>query len=120
MLALWESSFLGSKKVSFVGRKFLWCPLLGESFNRGSTVLCKMYEHTDTHDGHINNGKMCISNQNLGELVLQRTSPCTVVIESTDIKTRRALPSALMCSYVYLNPLFLKALIVVQVIRIIF
>ena len=48
----------------------------------------------------------------------------TVVIESNDTKTRRALPSALVCSYVslyvYLNPLFLKALIVVEVICIIF
>ena len=25
--------------MSFVGRYFLWCPFLGESFNRGSTVL---------------------------------------------------------------------------------
>ena len=38
VLTLKESSFLGAKKVSFVGRYFLWCPLLGESFNRGSTV----------------------------------------------------------------------------------
>ena len=27
------------KKVSLVGRKFLWCPLLEVSFSRGSTVL---------------------------------------------------------------------------------
>ena len=51
-------------------------------------------------------------------------SSYTVVTERNDIKTRGALPSALVCLYmrlyVYLNPLFLKALIVVEVIRIIF
>ena len=30
---------MGPKKVSFVGRYFLWNPLLGESFNRGSAVF---------------------------------------------------------------------------------
>ena len=37
---------MGPKKVSFVGRYFLWCPLLGESFNRGSTVYVEHQEHS--------------------------------------------------------------------------
>ena len=58
--------------MSFVERWFIWCPLLGESFNRGSTVLCIcLYEALGTCRGQIN-GLTC-RGQDLGVKLCEST-----------------------------------------------